>query len=35
VTHGLLVRAGDPQEQLDEVMQRLHLNGGGTDVRGS
>jgi len=30
VTHGLLVRASDPQEQLDEVMQRLHLIGGGT-----
>jgi uncharacterized protein with PIN domain len=35
VTHGLLVRAGDPEEQLDEVMQRLHLIGGGTDARGS
>ena len=35
VTHGLLVRAGDPQEQLDEVMQRLHLIGGRTDARGS
>jgi len=34
VTHGLLVRAGDPDEQLDEVMQRLHLTGGGTDARG-
>jgi len=31
VTHGLLIRAGDPQEQLDEVMQRLHLIGDGTD----
>ena len=27
VTHGLLIRASDPQEQLDEVMQRLHLTG--------
>ena len=35
VTHGLLILAGDPQEQLDEVMQRLHLIGGGTDARGS
>ena len=26
VTHGLLVRAREPQKQLDEVMQRLHLN---------
>jgi len=34
VTHGLLIRARDPQEQLDEVMQRLHLIGGGTDARG-
>ena len=34
VTHGLLVRASDPQEQLDEVMQRLHLIGGETDARG-
>jgi len=34
-THGLLVRAGDPEEQLDEVMQRLHLIGGGSGVRGS
>jgi hypothetical protein len=34
VTHGLLVRDGDPQEQLDEVMQRLHLIGGRTDARG-
>ena len=34
VTHGLLVRAGDPHEQLDEVMQRLHLIGGETDARG-
>ena len=33
VTHGLLIRASDPQEQLDEVMQRLHLIGGGTDAR--
>jgi hypothetical protein len=31
VTHGLLVRASDPQEQLDEVMQRLHLTEGGTN----
>jgi hypothetical protein len=30
VTHGLLVRARDPQEQLDEVMERLHLIGGGS-----
>ncbi len=30
VTHGLVVRARDPQEQLDEVMQRLHLTEGGT-----
>jgi len=30
VTHALLIRASDPQEQLDEVMQRLHLTGGGT-----
>ena len=29
VTHGLLIRASDPQEQLDEVMQRLHLTEGG------
>jgi sulfur carrier protein ThiS len=35
VTHALLVRARDPQEQLVEVMQRLHLNGGGTGARGS
>jgi len=35
VTHGLLVRAGDPEKQLDEVMQRLHLIGGGTGMRGS
>ena len=34
VTHGLLVRASDPQEQLDEVMRRLHLIGGGTGARG-
>ena len=34
VTHGLLVRADDPQDQLDEVMERLHLIGGGTDARG-
>ena len=34
VTHGLLIQAGDPQEQLDEVMQRLHLVAGGTDARG-
>jgi sulfur carrier protein ThiS len=34
VTHGLLVRARDPQEQLDEVIERLHLVGGGTDARG-
>jgi sulfur carrier protein ThiS len=34
VTHGLLVRASDPQEQLDEVVQRLHLIGGGTGERG-
>jgi len=33
VTHGLLVRAGDPQEQLDEVMRRLHLIGSGNDAR--
>ena len=33
VTHGLLVRASDPQEQLDEVMRRLHLIGGRTDAR--
>jgi uncharacterized protein with PIN domain len=30
VTHGLLVRASGPQEQLDEVMERLHLIGGGS-----
>jgi len=35
VTHGLLIRASDPQEQLDEVMRRLHLTGSGTDARGS
>ena len=29
VTHGLLIRASDPQAQLDEVMQRLHLTEGG------
>jgi hypothetical protein len=34
VTHGLLVRASDPREQLNEVMQRLHLVGRGTDARG-
>jgi len=32
VTHGLLVRASDPQEQLDEVMQRLHLTENGVDA---
>ncbi len=31
VTHGLLIRARDPQAQLDEVMQRLHLTEGGTN----
>ena len=30
VTHGLVVRASDPQAQLGEVMQRLHLTEGGT-----
>ena len=34
VTHGLLVRARDPQEQLDEVIERLHLIGSGTNGRG-
>ena len=34
VTHGMLVRAGDPQEQLDEVIERLHLVGRGTDAHG-
>jgi len=34
VTHGLLIRASDPQEQLNEVMERLHLIGGGTNARG-
>jgi hypothetical protein len=33
VTHSLLVRASDPQEQLDEVIERLHLIGSGTDGR--
>ncbi len=33
VTHGLVVRAGDPRKQLDEVLYRLHLTAGGTDVR--
>ncbi len=28
VTHGLLVRSTDPHEQLEEVVQRLHLTGG-------
>ena len=34
VTHGLLIHAVDPQEQLEEVMQRLQLIGDETDARG-
>jgi sulfur carrier protein ThiS len=32
VTHGLLVRTDDPQAQLNEVMQRLHLIENGADA---
>jgi hypothetical protein len=32
VTHGLLVRTDDPQEQLNDVMQRLHLTENGADA---
>ena len=32
VTHGLLIRADDPQEQLNEVMRRLHLTDNGADT---
>jgi len=35
VTHGLLVQASDPQEQLNEVMQRLHLTISAHQVRSS
>jgi len=33
VTHGLLIRASDPQAQLDEVMQRLHLTEGTAELQ--